>query len=93
MTTKRCSCPRFMYVITMLLAVIVSCYIIVDCSAEVQEAQPDGGHEGWAPPPPRGGTVQHMCPDPEPECRHPGAPPPPPPTPHRRKIARPELAG
>jgi hypothetical protein len=36
MTTKRCSCPRFMYVITMLLAVIVSCYIIVDCSAEVQ---------------------------------------------------------
>ncbi|CAD6239320.1 unnamed protein product [Miscanthus lutarioriparius] len=88
MTRKRCSCLRFVYVITMILAVIVSsCYVIVDCS-EVQAAQPDGGHDGWSPPPPRGGTVQHMCPDPEPECRHPGAPPPPPVAQPHREIGR-----
>ncbi|KAG0536917.1 hypothetical protein BDA96_03G103000 [Sorghum bicolor] len=91
MTRKRCSCLRFVYVMTVILAVIVSCSVIVDCS-EADVAQPDGGHDGWAPPSPRGGTVHHMCPDPEPECsRHPGAPPPPPAppaTPHHRKIGR-----
>ena len=59
--------------------------------ADDAAAIPDGGREGWTPPAPRPGTVRHMCPDPEPECRHPGggggAPPPPPPAPHR-KVGR-----
>ena len=61
--------------------------------ADDSAAIPDGGHGGWrAPPAPQPGYVHHECPDPEPECRHPGggappSPPAPPVAPHR-KIGR-----
>ncbi|XP_039846727.1 formin-G-like [Panicum virgatum] len=78
---------------TIALAVVFSGSVVVDCSEVKDDAAaiPDGGREGWTPPAPRPGTVRHMCPDPEPECGHPGAgggaPPPPPPAPHR-KVGR-----
>ncbi|PVH39170.1 hypothetical protein PAHAL_5G447900 [Panicum hallii] len=87
---KRCSpfLPSCcMFAATIALAVVVSCSVVVDCS-EVKAALPDGGRGGWAPPAPRTGTVHHMCPDPDPECGHPGGGAPPPPPPPHRKIAR-----
>ncbi|CAO2180630.1 unnamed protein product [Urochloa humidicola] len=78
-----------MYAAVIALAAIISCSGVVDC-AEVKAAQPDGGHEGWAPPAPQPGTVHRSCPEPEPECGHLGAPPPPPapPVAPHRKIGR-----
>ncbi|XP_039809582.1 formin-like protein 5 [Panicum virgatum] len=81
--------PR-MYATVIALAVVVFSSVVVDCS-EVKDdaaATPDGGRGGWAPPAPRPGTVHHMCPDPEPECGHPGGGAPPPPPAQHRKIGR-----
>ncbi|KAJ1282982.1 hypothetical protein BS78_03G093000 [Paspalum vaginatum] len=73
MTAKRGSRLRLMCVITIILAAVIISCPIVVDSLEVQG----------------GGTVRHMCLDPEPECRHPGAPPPPPVVPpHHWKMGR-----
>ncbi|TVT99069.1 hypothetical protein EJB05_55590 [Eragrostis curvula] len=77
--------PSSMKATAIILAVLVSCSI-VDCSEVLPDvgAHPDGGREGWSPPAPRPGTVQHRCPDLEPECRHPGTLPPATAPPHRK---------